>query len=217
MEPLQTPETDDSPRPDERVMLLQRARLMGLTVSPNIGLDKLKERINAHIASEAPEVLSPEEPDLAPLADPSGKPNSPAAPVAMVPPRKRKETFRETRDRLMKECMQLIRCRITCMNPAKRDLTGEIYTVANEYIGSVKKFVPYKGFENGYHLPKILYEMLKDRKFTQIDTKAGPRGRESITTRDVPEFAIEVLPQLTKQELRRLALQQQAEAGQTTE
>ncbi len=49
----------------------------------------------------------------------------------------------QVRANLMADANRLIRCRITCMNPNKRDWTGEIFTAGNSFTGSIKKFVPY--------------------------------------------------------------------------
>lgn len=115
------------------------------------------------------------------------------------------------RKKIQAEQLKLVRIRLTCMNPAKKAWKGEIFTVANSVIGTVKKFVPYnpKFYTNGYHIPYCIYQMLKRKTFLHITTEQnGPRTE--VHTEFVPEFAIEVLPQLTKEELEQLAADQRA-------
>ena len=63
--------------------------------------------------------------------------------------------------------------------------------------------------ENGYHVPYCIYQMLKDRKFLHIRTIKTREG-ERTETSYVPEFALEVLPQLTPIDLQKLATAQTA-------
>lgn len=210
--------TEQAPVTDELSMLKARAKLMGITHSNNISLEKLKEKIEAKLAGEAdPEPEAEPEPegviglsaDLA-LAAPSG------APKAFVAPAGRKltkaEQEQQVRNQLHEECMYLVRCRITCLNPAKKDLHGDIFTVGNRYVGTVKKYIPFgEQTDDGFFIPKILYDDLVERRFQQIVTKRDPRtGSNTVTTRWVREFAIEVLPNLTQEELDKLALAQAA-------
>jgi hypothetical protein len=189
---------DEKPAIDEKTVLLERAKTMGLKVSGNIGLDTLREKVKAAIEGR-PEA-----------SDDSDEPAATDAPM--------KETRAQMVERIQKEAMKLIRVRITCMNPAKTEYTGEFFCVANRFIGEVKKFIPYgNGFtDNGYHIPHVLYEEMKSRKFTQIKTQRR-NGIDVIVPeelREVPEFSIEVLPPLTVEELNDLKIQQ-AQSGST--
>ena len=112
--------------------------------------------------------------------------------------------------------MVLVRCRIAHLKPSKRDFRGEIFTIANKYIGTVRKFIPYgEATDNGYHIPKILYEELKSKKFLQVNTRNDRAAGNQIVIdqRWVPEFSIEVLPKLTQDELDKLAASQAAAGG----
>lgn len=109
--------------------------------------------------------------------------------------------------------MRLIRVRISCLDPKKKDLEGEIFTIANQYIGTVKKFVPFgERTDNGYHVPYCILKFMAKRKFTSISSKTV-NGRIVVTTRDVREFSIDELPPLTPEELAKLSAQQAAAAG----
>lgn len=187
--------TNQSPA-DELSMLKERAKLMGIPVAGNIGVDTLRKRIADKLEGKADEEGSAGSAEEAPKAKSQ----------AMT----KAEFEQKTRDEQQRDFMKLIRCRIYNLNPAKNDLPGEIITVANRYVGTVRKFVPYgEGSENGYHLPKILFDDLKSRTFQQIITKTV-KGQIEVKTRIVPEYNIVELPPLTEEELAELALTQQA-------
>ncbi len=178
-------------------LLKERATQMGLTFRSNIGVEALKAKIEQALSDE------PENED---------EDANTQAPAARAMSRKERE--QEVRRKQMKEQMKLVRIRITNLNPLKKDLPGEIFTVSNRYIGTVRKFIPYgETSENGYHVPYCIYNELKQRKFNQVRTRKLQMGATEITQKLVPEFAIEVLPQLTEKELEQLARQQAAAAG----
>jgi hypothetical protein len=124
----------------------------------------------------------------------------------------KQELFNATREQLIRDETKLIRVRITNMDPKKKDLHGEIFTVGNKFIGTIKKFVPYgEATDGGYHLPKILVDELRARQFQDIRTTKDKRtGVPTVTSRWVREFSIEVLPPLTQEELTNLAISQAA-------
>lgn len=126
----------------------------------------------------------------------------------------KEQTLGQLRAEANLEEMKLIRVRIANMNPAKADLNGEIFTVANKIIGTVRKFVPYgEATDNGYHIPNVIYKQLLARKFQQVRVIQGKGGHTSVESKWVPEFSLEVLPQLTQEELNKLASQQAAATG----
>ena len=200
----QTQETEDvndtqDVQVDELSMLKQRARMMGIPFSNNISIDTLRAKIEAKMRGEMEPAQT--EPAKAPeLEDPAN------------PPQK-VETLRQ---KLVRENMRLVRLRITNLDPKKKDLPGEIFTIANEYLGTVRKFVPFgEVTEDGYHVPYCIYKMMKARKFLNIRTFKDRSNNNQIRVEQswAPEFALEVLPSLTKDELARLATSQMAAGG----
>lgn len=191
-----TNEVAETAMPDELTILKQRATLMGVKFSNNISVETLRAKIEAHVSEE--ETVG--EAELNPLAgDVAGA--VPASKMTM-------------RQQLMAEQLRLVRLRITNLDPKKKDLPGEILTVGNEYIGTVRKFVPFgEVTDDGYHVPYILYKLLENRRFLHIRTVKDRRtGKDRIETQWAKEFALEVLPPLTEEELKRLA-NAQAAAG----
>lgn len=228
---METPE--DLNQPTELDMLKQRATQMGIVFSNNIGLDKLRERVNAKMEG----LPDPEE---APVATPVPvAPVQPIAPVdatpvplatAVVTPAVEAPVINPltglpegfdpdagltTRQILMRDQMKLVRVRIANLDPSKKDLSGEILTVANEYIGTVRKFIPFgEATDEGYHVPQCLLSMMQERKFQTIRTIKDRRsGTVRVETGEAREFAIEILEPLSKAEMQQLATAQQAAGG----
>ena len=200
---------DDKPEdmPTELDLLKRRAQLMGITFSNNIGLDALKEKVSA---AQNPEkvVTTTISKDEITINDGSNTVN----PLAGV--NKATEKPMSLRQYLIQEKMKLIRVRITNLDPKKKDLPGEIITVANEYLGTVRKYVPFgEVTDNGYHIPKCMYDVLKDRTFVSIKTRKGTKGEQIVEHQNAREFSLEILPPLTVDELAKLAASQSAAGG----
>ena len=185
---------NDIAMPSELEVLKQRATLMNIKFSNNISVEKLREKIEAAQAKDEPEVTEA-------AVNPLGA-NQEAGVKKMTLGQK-----------IRAEQTRLIRVRIQNLDPKKKDLPGEIITVANEYMGTVRKFVPFgEVTDNGYHIPYCIYEFLKERKFINITTRKGKNGLPDIRATEAREFSIEVLPPLTEAELAQLA-QAQIAAG----
>lgn len=193
--------------PDELTLLKQQASFMNIPFSNNIGVEALRKKIAAKMEDE-PDTTDDDGVEVSTQTNPLVSPaETPVKPSGLGKPVKVKTLAQHLQD----EALKLIRVRITCMDPKKADLEGEIFTVANEYIGTVKKHVPFgEKTDNGYHIPQCILDFLRSRKFLNITTKTGANGQIETKTRWVPEFGIEVLPPLTESELRALAADQRA-------
>jgi hypothetical protein len=174
------------PVQDELASLKARADLLGLSYHPTIGVEKLREKVNAAATASTPEPV-----------------------VATVPENLNPavETESERRYRKKREANELVRVRVTCMNPAKSEWEGEIFTAGNSLVGSFTKFVPFNS-DDGWHIPRIIYNQMIDRKCQIFVTTRDARGNSTRTGKLIKEFAIEVLPQLTVEELHDLAQRQ---------
>jgi hypothetical protein len=207
--------------PTELEILKNRAKLMGITHSNNISVEGLRKKIQDKLDAETPASTAnvdgqDEDADDLPAgagltvdSDPAALVH-PSAIVAATKPIVRKSQAQQIRDDLIAEQMKLVRCRIANLDPKKKDLPGEIYTIANEYLGTVRKFVPFgEATDNGYHLPFCLYQMLDEKRFLNIRVRKVD-GKEQVSHVWSKEFALEILPQLTEAELARLAASQAA-------
>jgi len=175
---------------DEKSMLLQKCKVMGISVSNNSSVETLRKKIAEKLSGEAAQT-----PDPAPMADPK----EPVMPVLTK------------RQRIYNDAMKLVRCRITNLDPKKKDLPGEIFTVCNKYLGTVKRYIPYGELtDEGWHIPNVIYQMLKEKRFLQIRTTRTRDGREKVEQAMALEFSLEVLPPLTQAEIDKLAVAQKA-------
>jgi len=196
IEETQADETQIQEPTDTEILdaLKAKADLIGVSYSHKIGTAALRKKIKDHIEGvEEDEATATPEPKTMSKA----------------------ERYASIRQKQMKECMALVRVRITNMNPDKADLGGEIFAVGTKYIGTVKKYIPYgEATDNGYHVPKILLDQMKQREFLSVKSVQNRKtGQMDITQRWVREFAIEELPPLTEKELKDLATQQAAKVG----
>lgn len=166
---------------------------LGIEYSPNIGAEKLQQRITAHLESQAgtPEASEPE------------------STVSEAVPAKQ-ETEAEKRLRIKKMATELIRVNVTCMNPNKREWEGEIFTTGNGYTGTIRKMVP---FGVDWHVPRMLVNMIKARHCQIFETKKDDKGRKRRVGRLIPEFNVIELPKMTEKEIEDLARQQAMSGG----
>jgi len=170
--------------PDELTTLKSRADLLGISYHPSIGLEKLREKVAAAMKDE------PDEPK---------KEVPPAAASA--------ETEGARRQRLVEEATRLVRIRLTCMDPLKKEWDGEILTVGNSLVGTLRKYIPFNADE-GWHVPHMMYEELRDRQCQVFVSRKDARGNTVREGKLIKAFAIEVLPPLTAEELHDLAQRQ---------
>jgi hypothetical protein len=202
---------------NELDILKQRATTMGLSFHPNIGIESLKNKINAHLASDGksagegndePEQTEDKDEGDELVTDTTLTSSNPPATASAT---KVKQTPMQKRLAHIAEMTKLVRLRISNLNPAKKAWPGEIISCGNSRTGIIRKFVPFgEASEEGYHVPHFVYLTMKDRKFNSIKTRKGPNGKTIIDQRLVPEFALEVLEPLTPDELAKLAAKQAA-------
>lgn len=115
-----------------------------------------------------------------------------------------------------KDMRALVRIQINVLNPAKQNWTGEIFTVGNDVIPHMTRFIPYNAVNGVWHVERMFVEMLKSRKYQRMVEHSGSRNDPSKYGVDyhrnqlVPEFSIIELPPLTEQELQDLGANQAA-------
>lgn len=186
---------------DELALLKERAKQMGIPFSNNISLETLRKRISDKMEGK-------DVPEVNPLTGDAEIAAITSAPAKLDA----KQNALALRKMMQREQMKLVRVRITNMDPKKKDLPGEIWTVSNEYLGNVRKMIPYgEQTDDGYHIPYCLFRLLQSKRFLHIRTvKDRVTGLERQEKQWVKEFSLDVLPDLTKEELTRLAAAQAA-------
>lgn len=185
----------EKPIVTEIQMLRERADLMGVKYHPNIGIEKLKEKLAAKQGDKTPDDLDVDDQNKL-LQQVAGRSPDDVETPAMV------------RMRLRKKALELVRIRITCMNPIKGNLKGVIPSVGNAQIGFVKKYIPFNA-EQGWHVPRILLNQLMEKKYvSHYEVKVG--NKKIKRHKLLPEYSIEILPPLTIEEIKDLAHRQLA-------
>jgi len=189
----------------ELTSLKAKADMIGMKYHPNIGLDKLKKRVNeqltkdkAQLAKEAKEAKKALEVDKV-VAPEETLPTVPQTTKFDSPVGGFKETPAQRKMRMVKKAKRLIRFRLTCMNEAKKKWPAEIFTVSNSVIGTIKRAIPFNA--DSWHCEEMLLNMIQDRKFVTYFEVKGKKGRTYKKTKLVKEFAIEILPPLTSKEI----------------
>lgn len=195
--------------PTRKDNLIARAKLLGISFSPNIGEDTLAERINKHLEGNPVEELTAE---ITPQRKAKRSMREMLAmsqdEIAALPRPEREQLIRETQRH---KHTRLVRCQVFCNNPHKSDLQGDFFATGNRYIGTVKKFVPFgETTESGYHIPAILVNMLKNKKYQTVRNAKNPDNTTRVVRTLAPEFTIIELPPLTPEEIKELALKQAA-------
>lgn len=183
--------------------LKETATEMGITFHPAIGLEKLKEKIANFSAPEA-------------ALDATLNKEAPAVPAAvkidLSKPERIIETLAQMKARKRREATRLVRVRVSCMNPNKKSWEGEILTVSNSLVGSIKKYIPFNN-EEGWHIPYMMLLHLKERQCQIFVKKKGPKGDNVVIAKLIKEFSVELLPDLTEAEIKDLAQRQAMSAG----
>jgi len=179
--------TETNEMQDELAALKARADLLGISYHPTIGLEKLRQKVNAAVTKTDDAATDTEAAEA-------------AQPV--------QESEAAKRLRLRNEAAKLVRIRLTCLNPVKKEWDGEIITAGNAAVGTYKKFIPFNGADEGWHVPNIIYQQLVNRECQIFVTSKDARGNKVRVGKMIREFAIEVLPPLTEDELKDLAQRQ---------
>lgn len=206
-----TDETESDVIKDELTILKERADFMRVKYHVNIGLDALREKVNAAL-EDAPEpkttpVISIDAPTYL---------HAGATVEEIIAGYRANEvatlSTAQKRNQAMKECNRLVRIQVTCMNPVKRDWPGETIEVGNSVVGTFKKYIPF-AVSAGYHVPHIIYQALKERDCQIFVNGLAENGTPIKRAKLIKEFAVEILPSLTEAEIKELAQRQLMASG----
>lgn len=167
---------------------------IGLSYSNNIGFQSLKEKIEEFLETESEQVTADVEE---------------STPQSVVT--KKEETLPERYARYKAEQLRLIRCSIQVNDPMKQKLPGDFITVINKYTKKVTKYIPFGDGAQEYHVPKIIFDELKSRKYQHIPNKRSGKNNW-VANHDAPQYrntyTVTELPPLTPEELDALAIAQ---------
>jgi len=110
--------------------------------------------------------------------------------------------------------MKLVRVVVTPNDPLMVNYPGLIFTVGMSGINNgrmIKKFVPFSN-EDGWHVPTIILRQIESAEMQKFKTINRPNGEKVLEPYLTKKFNVQILPDLTNAEIKRLA-DQQAAAG----
>ena len=188
---------------NELETLKARADMMGIKYHPATGVDKLRLKIQAKLDGKKVEE------ELEEFSEVTIPKNTSKPEQALTEAEFKILNSKETR----RKAGSLIRCRVTCMNPNKKGWEGEIISVGSAKLGTFKKYIPFNA-EDGWHIPYIIVEAMKERKCSFFNVTTDAKGNKVAKAKQINEFSIEELPSLTKEELKELARRQSMMRGE---
>jgi len=197
--------------------LREAAQSMNLSFSGNTGEGTLRKKImdalNTQEDAELPD-LGGEDVNLDEIQDTAGPANKGPSLEEILEMDPNQITDKQLLRQVVRaKALRLHRVKVSNLDPSDSQLSGAIVTCVNKFTGKVAKYIPFGDEEapNGYHIPEILLNQLKNQKFAlRKEIKGGAFGVKKYKTTMIPKFSIEELPMLTKKELEDLAAHQRA-------
>lgn len=169
---------------NDREYWKNRANMLGVEYHQTIPLDKLKAKVQAKMAEQAPLPA-----------------NSNAVYQGKLHP-----AIVSMQDR----ATQLVRFRIKVLDPSKLGWTGMLVSVGNANLAPIKRAIYF--IDEPWHAERIIVDYLKGMKYAYRPSayRDNLKGNfaEMNKPKYMPAFSIEELPPLTKEELEDLARQQ---------
>ncbi len=107
----------------------------------------------------------------------------------------------------------LVRIRLTVLNPKKQSWSGEVFSVGNDVIPTITRYIPFNAVDGIWHVERMFVEFIKSKKYQHIpqhsnNNNAKNYGVDYSKSKLLPDFHIEILPSLTVEELAELAKRQ---------
>ena len=133
-----------------------QADMLGVKYHHRAGIPKIQELIDAHL-----EAQNNPEPSVPLVESAPQKQSEKIVPISAA-------EFRKDQTRLNHQnAGAIIRCRVQCMDPQKKNWPGDIFSVGSAKIGTYKKYVPFDS-EEPWHIPKIIVDMLEEKQCSVI-------------------------------------------------
>lgn len=198
--PEQTVQDDDADflKEDELILvpriksLKNKADRLGIKYSPNIGEDTLAKKIEDH------------------MVDNQGLLEEDNQSTLTVDTEQKALTPQEQRILARRNANLLVRVNIHPNDPLRQQIRGEYVVTGNLVVGTIAKYIPF-GTTNGYMVPKIILDILRDRTFTHFQYRKDQYGNDVAYPVQRSAYNITELPPLTEKELAVIAARQKAQ------
>ena len=180
----------------EMIELQDRAEMLNMRFHPNIGKETLRKKLIAFAAEKAKKAEAASIQQAVIATDPI--PRVAPAPIQL--------SQKQIRMNKVKAANKLVRCRVTCMDPGRKDWEGDYFTVSNSVIPTIKKYVSFVA--DAWYVPQMILDQLLEKECTVFKTVKGPRGDKMRKGFQQPAYNIVMLPPLNAEEMTTLATQQ---------
>ena len=196
---------------EELRMLKETATKAGIKFAPNAGLQTMRDLVrkelapdaNSHLLTQAGD-LSAEQEKLTKIKDQNSMEAKALRARMQMKVLPQFQTKIKKEDNARKKCGKLVRIIAHNNSPLKKEWQGEIITASND-LGTWRKYVQ---FDVEWHVPQIILNVLKEKKYSHFYSKRTPEGILTRKVKLLPEYTIEILGPLTKEEVEALKKQQ---------
>lgn len=93
-----------------------------------------------------------------------------------------------------------VRVLLTVYDPSRQQRSGEIFRVRNAHTGNIGEFVPYNT-DQPIMLNKITVNILKETMYSRFVTSKKYSSSKVMESEQKPAFNVQILPQLTDEEI----------------
>lgn len=184
-----------------------QADMLGVTYHHRAGVEKIQQLIDDHLTAQNNDVI----PEPAAEASVRSEPVVKGYPDKIVP--MTEAEYKKDAQRTAKAMVgALLRVRITCLDPNKKNWPGEIVSVGSSKLGTFKRYVPFDT-EEPWHIPKIIYDVLNERMCSVPIKKKDSRGHKTTAYKQIKAYSITIEEPMTKEEIKELARQQALAGG----
>jgi len=183
-----------------------QADMLGVKYHHRAGVATIQKLIDDHLIAQNKELI-PE-----PAAEASVRSEPTVAGYEKIVPMTDAEYKKERQRDAKTKVGALLRVRITCMDPHKKNWPAEIVSVGSSKLGTFKRYVPFD-LEEPWHIPKIIYDVLNERMCSVPIKKKDARGHKTTAYKQIKAYAIVVEDPMTPEEIKELATQQALAGG----
>jgi len=187
-----------------------QADMLGVKYHHRAGIAKIQKLIDDHLQEQNKNLI----PEPSAEASIRSEPKMPMVKgydeliVPMTEAEYKKDAQREARSLVG----ALLRVRITCLDPHKKNWPGELISVGSAKLGTFKRYVPFDT-EEPWHIPKIIYDVLMERMCSVPVKKKDDRGHKTTTYKQIKAYSITIEDPMTRPEIDELARQQALAGG----
>lgn len=121
-----------------------------------------------------------------------------------------KDYSKDLQKEQVRNANKLVHCIVTCLDPDKSQLQGEIFSAMNASTPEIKKMVV---FGTPTHVPQILLNVIKEKKYQAFVRDPNNRSNRNMSnkTKLVPSYNVQILEPLTADEYDAIRKRQLAE------